>query len=260
MLPTYRLVIKAGPNVGKAFLLEKSELFIGRDLSNDIVINDPEVSRRHARLVLQGGSFILEDLGSTNGSFIKGQRLSGPYLLNPGDLITFGERINLMFEAVTAANAAQTIPEAHRDFTAQGAPAVPPPPVYPPQAPATPGGYSATQIEPPAVQRPAAPVMPPAPPQQPVYQPALQPQPVYPPAPPPQPMYQQPAPPPQTYDPYQPAQQMQPPPYAGQVPMPPPEVKKVIPAWVWVVVAILLLIIVVLVIDDFRLWSIFGFK
>ncbi len=73
-------------------------------------------------------------------------------------------------------------------------------------------------------------------------------------------MYQQPAPPPQTYDPYQPAQQMQPPPYAGQVPMPPPEVKKVIPAWVWVVVAILLLIIVVLVIDDFRLWSIFGFK
>ena len=252
MLPTYRLVIKAGPSVGKAFPLEKSELFIGRDLSNDVVINDPEVSRRHARLVQQGGSFMLEDLGSTNGSFIRGQRLSGPYMLVPGEMITFGEKINLLFEVVTAAHVAQTIPDAHRDYTAQGAPAAPPPAMYPPQPFTGPGGYSATQIEPPVSARPAPPVMPPAP--QPVYQPPPQPQPVY----PQQPVYP-PVQPPQSFEPYQPPQQMQPP-YAGQVPMPPPEVKRVIPAWVWVVVGILLLVIVVLVIDDFRLWTIFGFK
>lgn len=227
MLPMYRLVMKAGPNVGKAFPLEKNELFIGRDLNNDVVINDPEMSRRHARLIVQGGGFVLEDLGSTNGTFIKGQRLSGPYFLNPGDMITFGERINVQFESVTAAAASATVPDVRQSYPAP----VPPPPAYAPPAP--------------------QPVAPQPPPPQPVYQ--QPPQPAYQPTPPPQPVpYTPPAPPP-VYEQYPPA-------YSGQVPMPPPQVKQVIPAWVWIAFAILLLVIVVLLIDDFRLWYIFGFK
>jgi hypothetical protein len=99
MQSNFRLVMRSGPSVGKAYPLDKSELYIGRDLSNEIVINDPEISRRHARLFSQGGSYVLEDLGSTNGSFVNGQRLMGPHILRPGDVITFGERLSLVFES-----------------------------------------------------------------------------------------------------------------------------------------------------------------
>ncbi len=96
----FQLVMRSGPTVGKIYPLEKSELTIGRDTSNDIVINDAEVSRKHARLILQGGGFVLEDLGSTNGTFVDGQRLMGPHALRPGEVIMLGENIRLNYEAV----------------------------------------------------------------------------------------------------------------------------------------------------------------
>lgn len=98
MAASYQLVMHTGPNQGKVAPLEKDELYIGRDLSNDIVINDAEVSRRHARLVLQAGGYVLEDLGSTNGTSVNGQRLLGPYTLRIGDVITLGEHVGLGFE------------------------------------------------------------------------------------------------------------------------------------------------------------------
>ena len=101
MNPSFRLVMQTGPTPGREIPLQKSELFIGRDLTNDIVINDAEVSRRHARLFLQGTSYMLEDFGSTNGSFINGQRLVSPTAIRPGEIITLGERINLVYEALT---------------------------------------------------------------------------------------------------------------------------------------------------------------
>lgn len=99
MQSNFRLVMRSGPTVGKVFPLEKAELFVGRDLSNDVVINDPEISRRHARLFQQGNSFVLEDLGSTNGTFVNGQRIMGPNILRPGDAVTFGERMSMVFES-----------------------------------------------------------------------------------------------------------------------------------------------------------------
>jgi|YNPMSStandDraft_1061717.scaffolds.fasta_scaffold34382_1 hypothetical protein len=100
-MATYRLVIRSGPSAGKAFPLEKAEIFIGRDLSNDIVINDPEVSRRHARLFVQGTSYVIEDLGSTNGTSVHGERIIGSYILRPGEVITLGEHVSLVFEQVS---------------------------------------------------------------------------------------------------------------------------------------------------------------
>jgi hypothetical protein len=100
MASSYRLVMHSGPTKGTSYPLEKNDMSIGRELGNEIVINDPEVSRHHARLFLQGPTFMIEDRGSTNGTFVSGQRLMGPYALKPGDMITFGEHISLMFEAV----------------------------------------------------------------------------------------------------------------------------------------------------------------
>lgn len=91
------LVVERGPNPGQEFSLEQSIASIGRSADNDIVLNDPEVSRHHARIVRQGSIFSLEDLGSTNGTYLNSQRLTGPTPLADGDIVGFGETIRTRF-------------------------------------------------------------------------------------------------------------------------------------------------------------------
>lgn len=138
MPPQFQLIMRSGPVPGTVYPLEGEQLIIGRDPSNAIVINDPEVSRRHARLMLQGGRYVLEDLGSTNGTFVNGRRLSAPYVLKPGDVVSLGETITLVFEAVTFDPGATVVSASAK------APAAPPP-VTPPVAssprPAAPAPY-----------------------------------------------------------------------------------------------------------------------
>lgn len=100
---SFRLVVRRGPQPNQVYELNKDVITVGRDIANDIVINDPEVSRHHMRLTRGAGGFTLEDLGSTNGTFINGQRLTGAKPLNPGDLIALGETVTLAYEVVAAA-------------------------------------------------------------------------------------------------------------------------------------------------------------
>ena len=95
-----RLVMRSGPTPGQAFELVKDEISIGRGTTNDIVIHATEVSRQHARLTLQSGGYLIEDAGSTNGTYVDGQRLIGPHLLRPGETIYLGEKISLEVEAI----------------------------------------------------------------------------------------------------------------------------------------------------------------
>lgn len=94
----HRLVMRTGPTPGKTFSLSKNEVYIGRDITNEIVINDAEVSRKHARLTLQTGGYVLEDLGSTNGTFVEGQRLTGSIRLAPGMVVMLAENVSLVYE------------------------------------------------------------------------------------------------------------------------------------------------------------------
>ncbi len=100
MSATYQLVIRSGAGAGKVLPLEKSEMHVGRDVTNDLVISEEKVSRRHARLYSEGDQFVVEDLGSTNGTFINGARLSGPHLLRVGEQITFGETSIVSYERI----------------------------------------------------------------------------------------------------------------------------------------------------------------
>jgi len=100
MNPSFRLVLKSGPNTGQTLELGADEVVIGRDVNSNFVINDPEVSRRHARVYMQGANYVVEDLGSTNGTVVSGQRIAGPYILRPGEMITLGEHTFVLFEKV----------------------------------------------------------------------------------------------------------------------------------------------------------------
>jgi predicted component of type VI protein secretion system len=102
---SYRMTVRQGPVPGKVFDLVKDVLTIGRDMNNDVVINDAEVSRNHGRLTSQSGGYLIEDLASTNGTFVNGQRLIGPKLLNPGDVIGLGETIVIEYSYVADAGA-----------------------------------------------------------------------------------------------------------------------------------------------------------
>ena len=92
------IVMRSGPIPGSSFYLEKPEVTLGRDLSNDIPVPDQEISRRHARFVTRPDGVYIEDLGSTNGTFINGVRISSPQRLNSGDLITLAETTVMSFE------------------------------------------------------------------------------------------------------------------------------------------------------------------
>jgi predicted component of type VI protein secretion system len=105
MAAQFQLVMRSGPNVGKVFPLEATEISIGREMGNTLVINDAEVSRNHARLTWQGAGYFIEDTGSTNGTFVNNQRFSAPYALKAGDLVSLSENITLAFEATGDPNA-----------------------------------------------------------------------------------------------------------------------------------------------------------
>jgi hypothetical protein len=72
------------------YRLDKSTLAVGSHHSNDLVLTDTTVSRRHATISRRLGRFVLTDLGSTNGSYINGRRIARPTALRRGDEVRFG--------------------------------------------------------------------------------------------------------------------------------------------------------------------------
>jgi pSer/pThr/pTyr-binding forkhead associated (FHA) protein len=96
----YQLVVRKGPRPGQVFPLELDVLTIGRDPISDIVIEDPEISRQHAKVMRGDSGNALQDMGSTNGTFVDGKRLSGePTQLKPGQVIMLGSNVTLVYQA-----------------------------------------------------------------------------------------------------------------------------------------------------------------
>jgi hypothetical protein len=145
-------------------------LTIGRSMTGDGALGgDEEISREHARLThAADGSLVIEDLGSTNGTFVNGQRLNGPRALQPGDEIEVG-RTHLVLASPAPAGAGALAADGQATAmhatpgagVTQAGLATPPP--APPQAGGPPPAPPQVGTAPPAP--PQVGTAPPAPPQ-----------------------------------------------------------------------------------------------
>jgi pSer/pThr/pTyr-binding forkhead associated (FHA) protein len=95
--PLASLLVRNGAMKGRRLAVKVPVVNIGRADFNDVVIPDPSVSTSHAKLQRRDDVWILSDLGSTNGTFVEGERLSGEVALGPGTTVKFGE-VAVLFE------------------------------------------------------------------------------------------------------------------------------------------------------------------
>ena len=94
---TAMLILREGQGVGTRWMIDRSDMIIGREEDCDIVLPSRQVSRNHARIRRSGGRHILEDLGSKNGTFVNGRELTEPYPLQDGDEIQIALSFKLFF-------------------------------------------------------------------------------------------------------------------------------------------------------------------
>jgi EmrB/QacA subfamily drug resistance transporter len=143
------LRVASGPEPGRMFALGE-ETVLGRDPAADIVLADPkgELSRRHARVGVTGGVVVVEDLGSTNGTLLNGERIGQARALRNGDRIEIGDYV-LEFSSPIEPDgvAAQT--------GADASPAAAPAPAAPVPAAPVPAAAEPAPVAPPPVQLPS---------------------------------------------------------------------------------------------------------
>ena len=95
---TWYLKVVQGAMPGQSFVIDKSVVTVGREFDNDIVLNEPTVSRQHVRLTYRDGWFYVQDLGSANGTVVNGRRISGSQQIAPGDRIVLSRDVTFELE------------------------------------------------------------------------------------------------------------------------------------------------------------------
>ena len=90
--PKKAAVVEGGNLKGKSFDLG-SELIVGRGEKCHVVLDDTYVSQVHARIFAKGEAYVLEDLGSTNGTYLNRQKVTAPTELQRGDRVKIGRTV-----------------------------------------------------------------------------------------------------------------------------------------------------------------------
>jgi pSer/pThr/pTyr-binding forkhead associated (FHA) protein len=93
------LVCEQGGLAGQVFPLNRPVIYIGRAQDTDLVLPEEGASRRHASIQRAAQGWLLTDLGSTNGTYVDGQRIGQPHLLRPGERVSIGSSVFLVQQA-----------------------------------------------------------------------------------------------------------------------------------------------------------------
>jgi pSer/pThr/pTyr-binding forkhead associated (FHA) protein len=137
--PLASLLLRSGELKGQRLPIKVPVANIGRGDYNDVILADPSVSTMHAKLQRRDAIWILTDLGSTNGTFVEGERLTGEMPLSPGTTIKFGD-VAALFEPLD-----ESVRPERKDRTRMIKGVVVPDPPQPP-----PSAQPAAAAEPPA--------------------------------------------------------------------------------------------------------------
>src|SRR5690349_22185144 len=89
----FAIIIQEKGGEQRRLMFDKPEVTIGRVQGNDIVLPKGNVSKRHARIVLKDGKFIIVDLKSTNGTYVNGRKITSPLVIKETDKIYIGDFI-----------------------------------------------------------------------------------------------------------------------------------------------------------------------
>src|SRR5512134_937944 len=150
----FAILIQEKGGEQRRMVFNKPEVTIGRVQGNDIVLPKGNVSKRHARIVLKDGKFIIVDLKSTNGTYVNGRKITSPLVVKDSDKIYIGDfilgvdepgRAGAGFDSVNDIPAPppapepppmrMAMPEASREPPPPPAPIRPPEPIRPPPEP-----------------------------------------------------------------------------------------------------------------------------
>ena len=85
------LVVTEADGAARTYPMSGEQLQIGRSESCEVILQDTYTSQMHARVFAKDGEWFVEDLGSTNGTFLNGTRLDRPRRLSRGDIVRIGE-------------------------------------------------------------------------------------------------------------------------------------------------------------------------
>lgn len=85
-----QVLAESGALAGQRWTVTTEGLRLGREVGNEVHIDDPAVSRQHARIILHNGAVWVQDAGSRNGVFVNGERVSDHKQVKPGDRVTVG--------------------------------------------------------------------------------------------------------------------------------------------------------------------------
>jgi pSer/pThr/pTyr-binding forkhead associated (FHA) protein len=88
-----KLVITEGDQAGRIMRLDRREITIGRSDGSDLVVDDEYASTNHAKLVLVNNDWLIQDLNSTNGTFLDGQRVGTPAVVKLNTRVRVGKTV-----------------------------------------------------------------------------------------------------------------------------------------------------------------------
>jgi hypothetical protein len=113
----HTLIVNSGPNIGQSYILNDVVSTLGRSADNTIVLDSTQVSRYHTKITLLPTGAVIEDTGSTNGTFLNGQRITSQYPLTSGDVIGIADYVTYQYILEGTTGVGTSIPSTYDGAT-----------------------------------------------------------------------------------------------------------------------------------------------